>query len=254
MEQERDALGAVHWRGKVLAAAFTALTGTVACGGQSTVASETKPDPSSSPDAGDSGVEPGPVDDLACDLAATACGSDPVGTWKVMDCPLELTGAVDVSALGLGCAFGETISGNLEVSGTLTLDATGLFWDDTHTQGVHEFSLPAACMQVPLVSGCASIGLPLANTVYATAECVDDPATGGCTCSGTFDQRGGLADISLSAGRMARYFAEGGQLTLGDEKFGTTYDYCAMDGAMILTLSGSNAAGQVLGSIVLQEQ
>src|SRR5687768_4308400 len=108
---------------ELLSVALSAVMGVTACGGQSKVKPGTNQDSSNVPDAGDSGVEAGPVDGLSCDIGSTPCGGDVVGRWQVMDCPLELTGEVDVQGLGIGCRYGETISGSLVVSGALTLDA-----------------------------------------------------------------------------------------------------------------------------------
>jgi hypothetical protein len=207
------------------------------CAGQSVDETETKPKPRPEP---------------SCDIASTPCGGDVVGTWKVMDCPLTLTGPLDIRGFGLGCSFGTTLSGALEVSGTWMADAMGNVWDNTTTRGVHEFSLAAACLEVA-ASTCNDIGTPLRNTYYDTAECIDAP-TGGCTCSGTFNQQGGLAVIAASPPQMGTYSVAGSSLTTSYGGTETTYEYCVMDDALVLTVPTQGSVGFVGGSIVLQKE
>jgi hypothetical protein len=191
---------------------------------------------------------------LECHIAWTPCGGDVVGSWKVMNCPLELSGQVDLRGFGLGCAYGETISGSLEVSGTWIADALGNVVDYTTTTGVQEFELPATCLQTEVFS-CAPIARPLMIGLgYATAECVDDTETGGCICRGTFDQQGGLATISIGALQTGTYSVAGTTLTTTDGAYETAYGHCVTDDAMILTLAAPGVVGLVEGPIVLQKQ
>lgn len=224
---------------------IAAVLGAAACGGQSKAARD-EPDASSLPDAGDTS--------LSCDLPATPCGGDLVGTWNVLSCPLELTGALDAFEANLGCRYAETISGGLEVSGSWTADASGLFWDRTVTKGTHDFWLPASCMDGFLATDCESISRLVLSLGYATAECADEPIEGGCICAGTFDQRGGLGMISRSPFQMGRYYVTGSRLSLDIEAFGTLYDYCVTGDGLIVTLPVASKVGEVVGSIVLQRQ
>ena len=114
--------------------------------------------------------------------------------------------------------------------------------------------MPEACLDVGLVADCASLERPFTNTTYATTECVDAPETGGCRCTGTFDQKGGLAAISAGPFEMGSYSVAGNRLTLGATESGTPYDYCVMGDALVATLPVASTAGEVVGSIVLQKQ
>jgi hypothetical protein len=176
-----------------------------------------------------------------------------VGTWAVVDCPLELDGRADVTGLGLGCSFGETTSGHLQVSGSLTLDDMGNFEDNTTTRGEHVFELPETCLQTN-VAFCKDIAKALHVTGYATATCIDNTETGGCTCSGTFDRQGGLAVISHIESVRGQYTASDDSLVTSDNGYKVSYDYCATDNALVLTLPMATRVGDVEGSIVLQRQ
>jgi hypothetical protein len=63
-----------------------------------------------------------------------------------------------------------------------------------------------------------------------------------------------LAAISGSPSQTGRYDVTGTTLTLDIEEDRTSYEYCVMGDAMVLTLPTATRVGQVLGSIVLQKQ
>jgi hypothetical protein len=177
-----------------------------------------------------------------------------VGTYTVKPCQLELTGTVDVSTLALGCSSGTTLSGSLTVSGTWQADALGNVWDNTITEGVHEFRLPAACLEVPIVGSCGAIGTPLRHALgYTTAECVDNPERGGCTCTATFSQQGGMAEVSITPLGTGTYTTQGTTLTTSDRGLLRTYDHCVVDDGVVLSIPTPGKIGQVVGSIVLQK-
>lgn len=194
------------------------------------------------------------TDGPRCDLVAPACGGDVAGSWTVRDCPLELTGPVDVSDLGFGCSTGRTISSSLRVSGKWTADSAGKIVDTTTTRGVHEFTLPQACLDV-LVGNCESLAVPLENGLgYETVECVDNVERGGCLCAGTFNQEGGMAEISTIPFWMGTYTTQGNVLTTSDRGLLRSYDYCVYDDALVLTLPAPGKLGQVMGSIALSRE
>jgi hypothetical protein len=191
----------------------------------------------------------------ACAAAEAPCGGDVTGTYTVKACSLELTGAVDLSGLGLGCASGTTISGSLVVSGTWEADAEGTFWDNTTTQGVHEFKLPKACFDVAVTGSCASVGTPLRAALgYATAECVDDMERGGCVCTATIHQEGGMAEVSPHPIQTGSYTTEGTTLTTSISGVTRTYQHCALEDALELTIPTPGKIGQVAGSLLLQKE
>jgi hypothetical protein len=195
---------------------------------------------------------PNPLEGASCDVDAAPCGGDVVGTWLVADCPLELTGQVDLRGFGLGCAGGRILSGYLEVSGTWTLDANGNFADATTTQGVQEFELAAACFSVGPPVTCERAGSTIGTQLgYDTLECVDDEREG-CTCAGTFAQEGGLGTIALTPVEAGGYATSGNTLVATDGGNRTTYDYCSTDETLVLTFPNPGVAGTVEGSLVLQ--
>jgi hypothetical protein len=210
----------------------------------------TEPTTESTTDTTPSGSTEAPV----CDLVAPACGGDVVGNWIVRECPLELTGPVDVSTLGLGCSSGRTVSGSLSVSGKWTVASSGEIIDTTTTRGVHEFTLPPACLEVQ-AGTCEPLAVPLERGLgYETVECVDNVERGGCICTGTFSQQGGLAEVSPIPLWMGTYTTQGTVLTTSDRGLVRSYDYCVRNDALILTLPAPGKLGQVTGSIVLSRE
>lgn len=192
---------------------------------------------------------------LSCDAAFAPCGGDVVGTWRVRDCPLELTGQIDVKGFGLGCSTAEITSGTLEVSGTWTADESGNVVDCTITRGVQRFEMISACFDVAVVGDCDSVSVPFENALgYATVECADNPQTGGCTCDATIDQRGGLATLSHDPLEEGRYSITGTSLTTDGLGYEVTYDHCVMDDTLTLTIPAPRVNGLVEGSIVLERQ
>ncbi len=189
----------------------------------------------------------------SCETPTTECGGDVVGIWTVIDCPLALRGDVNVAGFGLGCTAARITSGSLHVSGTWIAGADGRVCDDTHTEGTQEFELPSTCFDVGIVASCETVARPLTSLGYDTVECIDNPATDGCTCTGTFDQHGGLAAISLDPIRTGSYSVMGEQLTIVDEGNESTYAHCVTDDTLVLTLSTVANVGQVQGAIVLRK-
>lgn len=193
--------------------------------------------------------------DLSCDVEATGCDGDVVGTWAAVDCPLELSGEVDVTGLGLGCQRGIVTAGYLEVSGALSIDEAGNVLDRTTTRGAEELELPPACLDVAIAPGtCESLARPFMGVYgFATMECVD-VADGGCRCSGTFEQSGGLAIVGSQPVRSGTYTTEDRALTLTDGSNQATYDSCVTDEAMVLIPPSPSDLGDVTGRVVLQRQ
>jgi hypothetical protein len=195
----------------------------------------------------------------SCDIASTPCDGTVVGTWSVVDCPLALTGQVDLRAFGLGCLGATITSSSLGVSGTWTANASGTFRDDTTTQGTQEFELSPDCLSVGVLPGSCTGFAAIGNALgYDTLACVD-AGSGGCTCTGTFDQQGGLAAISPHPLPAGRYSATGSLLattgiTMDGGRSEATYEHCAMDDAMVLTLPVSGQLGLLTGSIVLRRR
>lgn len=197
---------------------------------------------------------------------ATPCGGDVTGTWAVASCPLTITGELDLSDFGLGCHTGTVTSGSLQVTGTWTADGQGMYTDNTRTTGEQVVELPEECLMVSgFVTDCARLGGEGGTVTdalkYATLECVNNPTTMGCTCTGTFDKSGGLAFINqatqpLTSGTYTtsdnKLVTAAEQATAGQAN--TEYSYCVMESTMVLTLTSVAKTGTVMGPIVLQKQ
>lgn len=191
--------------------------------------------------------------DARCDRASPPCGGGVVGTWQGLNCPLQVVGDIDLLAFGLGCASASISSGFLQVSGTWTADALGTFVDRTTTRGVQEFEVPAACRDVGVLVLCERLATPLMTLGYASVECIDNPQTGGCTCTGTFDQHGGLAVVARDPLQEGSYSAEGTTLRAADAANDTSYGYCATGELLTLTPAVSGHVGTVVGGVVLEK-
>lgn len=195
-----------------------------------------------------------PEGELSCDSAFVPCGGDVVGTWRVRDCPLELTGQMDIKGFGLGCSTAEVLSGTLEVSGIWTADETGNIVDCTVTRGVQQFELASECFDV-LAADCSSVSVPFERALgYASVECVEDLQTGDCVCDATIDQRGGLAMLSPEPLEEGRYSVAGTSLSTKGLGYEATYEHCVMDDTLTLTAAGASLTGLVEGSIVLERE
>ena len=85
------------------------------------------------------------------------------------------------------------ITGAIEVTGTWTATADGTYLDNTTTSGTESIELSSDCLSISgTVTTCSRISGPLSVVGFAALTCTDNPDTGGCTCSGTIDQPGGV--------------------------------------------------------------
>jgi hypothetical protein len=75
------------------------------------------------------------------------CGGDVVGTWTVTSSCLRVSGQLDMSMLGAGCASAP-VEGSLQVTGTWTARSDGTYRDATTTFGSEQITLPASCLVV----------------------------------------------------------------------------------------------------------
>ena len=79
----------------------------------------------------------------------TACGGNVVGTWTVSSSCLNVTGNLDVSTFGVGCAPAVSVTGGaLQVTGTWTANSNGTYSDNTTTTGTEQITVPPACLTV----------------------------------------------------------------------------------------------------------
>ena len=110
-----------------------------------------------------------------------ACGGDLVGNWNVTSSCLVISGQLDLSNQGLGCATAD-VSGYRQVKGNWIGNADGTYVDATATSGFDQIELGAAC---PRVSGtpipCDAVSPFFTALGYKSATCEDSPE-GGCAC------------------------------------------------------------------------
>jgi hypothetical protein len=160
---------------------------------------------------------------------------------------------VDVSGFGLGCNEAP-VTGNLRVTGTWTAMADGTYTDNTVTSGEQVFAMPASCLNVSgTTTQCDRVSRPFRSTLGFTAvTCLDDTATGGCTCTATVEQMGGMGVISLEKPMSGTYTAAGNAITTSAE-IETKYDYCVAGNTMTMSVTTLPKPGKVSGTLVLQK-
>jgi hypothetical protein len=152
-------------------------------------------------------------------------------------------------------------SGSLEVTGTWTADGQGMYVDNTTTTGEQVFELPEEGLMVSgATTNCDRLGgeagVVTQGLNFATLACVDNPETMGCTCTGTFNQQGGLAFLNTESDplTMGTFETSENTLTTTSEDVSAEYSYCVMETTMVLTLTSPPKIGTVMGPIVLQKQ
>lgn len=181
------------------------------------------------------------------------CGGDVVGTWTVAASCLPVTGDADLMGFGLGCV-GAPTTGDLQVTGTLTLNADGSIVDETTTTGDQELTLPAACLDVSgTITTCDRVGAPLQALGFAQVTCTSN-ADAGCACPATVNQTGGAAYLTLSPLKKASYSTADSVLTVTNRRLDVVYSYCVEGTTLTLSLAGPSKTGPVSGTIVLQKQ
>jgi hypothetical protein len=186
----------------------------------------------------------------SCQPVLDACDANFTGTWQLRQCPLQLSGPIDLRGLGLGCAEGTTLSSNIEISGSLQLDAGGRLIDNTTTTGTHEFELPAHCFDVAVPATCADVARPLRGWGYETLVCEEQNSSGDCVCKGSFEQEGGLALLSTDPIHSADIVVDGQRLVASDDGSTVTYEYCAAEDVLVLNVTQPSRVGHVNGSVV----
>jgi len=135
------------------------------------------------------------------------------------------------------------------VTGTLTIKADGTFVDNTTTPGEEHLTLPASCLVVSAApTTCDGIAGPLSGVGYASINCAS-AAGGGCTCTGTVQQTGGIGLLTASPTTEGNYATSGNQLTL-TVATDTKYSYCVSDRQLTITPQSTDPSTS--GTIVLQ--
>ncbi len=200
--------------------------------------------------------------DASCENVA-ACGGDPVGVWFAQESCLPISGVAALSNLGLGTGCDEgPIEGQIEVTGNFTVGADGSISDNTSTSGSVDIELVPECLEVSgTVTECDKIGIPLTSAGFDNMDCVDSETTvGGCTCTGTFTQSGGMGYIlAFNANTSGTYTSADNALTVSGTSYSADldmldYDYCVDGNFALVTPTSPTALGVTNGTIVLQKQ
>jgi hypothetical protein len=181
-----------------------------------------------------------------------------VGTWTSNACPLKVSGFVDLSGLGFGTeCTSAPVLGALSVTGTVTFNADKTYVDNTISSGESNFQLGPECL---LISGtqttCERLQGPLSSLGYASVRCESNMVSGGCTCTGTFSQDGGLGFLSLDSSSSGTYTTTRNTVTLTSFAENTEYSYCASPDArrLALTLQRVAISGALIHPIVLEQE
>ena len=194
----------------------------------------------------------GPIE-ASCENV-TACGGDVVGTWAVAGSCLPVTGVLDMTGFGLNCSTAP-IDGALEVTGTLTLSDDGKVTDNTTTTGEAEIAMAAECLTLSgTVTTCDRLEDPILARGFATADCVDDAETGGCSCTASADQAGGMGFLSLDYWETANYTTADNTLTVSVFGDPWEYAYCVEETTLTMTPQTVSKIGTVAGTIALLKQ
>jgi hypothetical protein len=179
----------------------------------------------------------------------TACGGNVVGTWTVTSSCLKVSGNLDPSVVGAGCSSAP-VTGDLQVSGTWTAVGDGTFIDDTVTTGTEQFTLAPACLLVSSTPvSCTGAAGFIQLLGFGALTCTS-AAGGGCNCSGTVHQSGGLGLLSPAPSTSGYYTTGANTLTLSGDGGDTKSSYCVSGSK--LTVTPQSTTPTMTGTIVLQ--
>ena len=178
----------------------------------------------------------------------TACAGSIVGTWTVKSSCLTLNGTVAPSLLGLDprSCDSVTISGSLNVSGTFTANADTTYMDRTTTTGTAKYDLSKGCL---ILSGTMIDCAGVARSIDG-ATCTDAPG-GGCTCTQTVNQMGGVGVISAGPSKNDSYTIDNNVVSLATDTGDEHYASCVSGGQMTWTPQSMNLP--VKGTIVFSQ-
>jgi hypothetical protein len=181
---------------------------------------------------------------------AAACGGDLTGSWSVASACLDVSGVMDISALGLGC-HSVAVTGSRAVAGTFTLHADGTYVDQTTTSGEDQIALSPECLSVSgTVVACERVGPVFESYGYDSVICADGEDSG-CVCDAVLAQSSGLGVLTPEPLAHGSFTTSGQTLTLNDGlNEPQRYQYCSSAGQLTL-LPLSTLMGTLEGSVVL---
>jgi hypothetical protein len=179
----------------------------------------------------------------------TPCGGDVVGAWTVTSSCLVVSGQLDMSFVSVGCTSAP-VTGVIQVTGTWSAKSDGTYSDSTTTSGSEQIVLPASCLQISgTTTTCDRFGQVVlaASFGYDSVSCTS-AAGGGCACSATVKQTGGIGLPSSAPSTSGRYTTSGSAVTLDGE---AKYSYCVSGSKM--TWSPQSTSPTLSGTVVFQE-
>lgn len=200
-----------------------------------------------SPGAG-AGGNPGGGAGGGCANVA-ACGGSVVGTWTVTSSCLKVTGDLDVSLFGAGCASAP-VTGSLQVTGTWTANADGTYLDDTTTSGEEHLTLAPSCLVISSTPvTCEGAANLLTSAGYASMTCAPTSG-GGCDCTAVVHHTGALGIVSPVPSTSGNFATAGNVLTISGDVGDAKYAYCASGNQLVMTPQSTSPL--MTGTIVFQ--
>ncbi len=152
-----------------------------------------------------------------------------------------------MSVIGLGCRTVQITEGSLEVTGTWRADDMEAHRDRTIVTGTETLELLRSCLVISgTTTTCDRIGGPLAAGLgYEMVTCVDNRATGGCTCRATVNQAGGLGVVPMvNAPAVGDCVIADDTLTVFPDE--QEYSYCVAGTTLIVSPKGVGTTGTVV--------
>jgi hypothetical protein len=149
--------------------------------------------------------------------------------------------------VGAGCATAP-VTGSLQVTGTWTANADGTYSDNTTTTGEEQFTLAPSCLVISSTqTDCPGAANIISSLGYSSVTCT--PATaGGCSCSATVHQSGGVGLVSNIASPNGNYTISGNMITIDSQ---AQYSSCASTSTM--TWSPQSLTPVTTGTIAFQK-
>jgi hypothetical protein len=197
---------------------------------------------------GTGGIPTGGTGGFVC-TNVSPCGGDVVGTWGVTSTCLNVLGQLDLSMLGLGCKYGSVV-GSLKVNGTWTAKADGTYVDRTTTSGTEQITLPASCLTISGTTvACEPVGSIVQALGYDTVSCTSATG-GGCSCTATVLQSGGIGILSMDPQASGKYTASGSVITTDSTDPVSKYSYCVSSNTM--SWSPQSTSAPTMGTIIFQ--
>jgi hypothetical protein len=179
-----------------------------------------------------------------------SCGGNVVGAWTVASSCLTVSGSLDLTLVGAGCPTAP-VTGTLAVTGTFTANADGTYSDDTTTTGQEHFTLAPACLVISSTPvSCAGAAGIIQSLGYTSVTCTS-VSGGGCDCSATAQQRGGLGMLSVAPSTNSNYTVSGNMVTISNDGGDVRYASCVAGNTW--TVTPQSTSPTITGTIVLQK-